>query len=133
MLVCFDPINIATTEPWVNPAIMSSEEIWMCASGPCDANMFLIRHKNILIVPILKYLRHRGELKLATHTRVAAAVLLLVAGLMKVFIWGAGPGAGLGCSSRLVITQYSAGILYNIGTHWVGARSEYIINVLCVY
>ena len=54
MLVCFDPINIATTEPWVNPAIMSSEEIWMCASGPCDANMFLIRHKNILIVSIFK-------------------------------------------------------------------------------
>ena len=98
MLVCFDPINIATTKPWVNPAITSSEEIEMCASGPCDANMFLIRHKNILIVPILKYLRHRGELKLATHTRVAAAVLLLVQGLMKVFIWGAGAGgwAGLG-------------------------------------
>ena len=70
----------------------------MCAPGPCDANMFLIRHKNILIVPILKYLRHRGELKLATHTRVAAAALLLVQGLMKVFIWGAGAGgwAGLG-------------------------------------
>ena len=118
MLVCFDPINIATTEPWVNPAITSSEEIEMCASGPCDANMFLIRHKNILIVPILKYLRHRGELKLATHTRVAAAVLLLVAGLMKVFIWG-------------------AGILYNIGIHWVGARSEYLHHqcamLLCVY
>ena len=54
MLVCFDPINIATTEPWVNPAITSSEEIEMCASGPCDANMFLIRHKNILIVSIFK-------------------------------------------------------------------------------
>ena len=95
--------------------------------------MFLIRHKNILIVSIFKIFAapRRAETR-NSHPgggRSAAAG----GGIDEGFYLGCRAGGWAGLGWGLVITQYSAGILYNIGTIWVGARSEYIINVLCVY